>query len=386
MKRLRTGVFAPKTILRRATVAAISGSFLSLLCGTRTLQAGVVVAVLIGSACATAPPSPYGETAALVLPAEVEDQRGRFREIFCAILEERGGTLPDSRPCDEALTRIGDEPAGTGQTVELGQSGRRLLAVIVPGLGWGCFSNWLDLDGTAVDHVRRFGYDVVTIEVDALSSSATNAGQIRDAIMSIEQTDTQPRLVLFGYSKGTPDILEAVVNYPEIRGRIAAVVSVAGAVGGSPVAEEVSQSKLELLKNWPGADCSSGDGGALDSLRPATRQAWLAENALPGTIPYYTLATCPEPDNVSPVLKRSYKKLRKMNPRNDGMMLFDDQFLPGSTFIGCVNADHWAVSVPIARSHPNIAALFVDENDYPREGLLEALLRFVEEDLARSSD
>ena len=67
------------------------------------------------------------------------------------------------------------------------------------------------------------------------------------------------------------------------------------------------------------------------------------------------------------------------------MMIFDDQFVPGSTFIGCVNADHWAVSVPIARTHPNIAALFVDENDYPREALLEALLRFVEEDLTQST-
>jgi len=67
------------------------------------------------------------------------------------------------------------------------------------------------------------------------------------------------------------------------------------------------------------------------------------------------------------------------------MMLFDDQFVPESNFIACVNADHWAVSVPIARSHANIAKLFVDDNDYPREALLEALLRFVEEDLAEST-
>jgi hypothetical protein len=191
--------------------------------------------------------------------------------------------------------------------------------------------------------------------------------------------------VLIGYSKGAPDILEAVVSYSEIRGRIAAMISVAGAVGGSPVADEVTQSKLELLKNWPGAECSSGDGGAIESLRPATRTAWLAGNSLPDEIRYYTLATCPQPENVSPVLKTSYKKLRKVNPRNDGMMLLDDQFVPASTFFGCVNADHWAVSVPIARTHPNIAALFVDENDYPREALLEALLRFVEEDLTQST-
>ncbi len=52
-----------------------------------------------------------------------------------------------------------------------------------------------------------------------------------------------------------------------------------------------------------------------------------------------------------------------MDARNDGMMLFADQFIPGSTFIGCVNADHWAVSVPIARSHPKTASLFVVKNN-----------------------
>jgi hypothetical protein len=339
------------------------------------------------SSCATVPHSPYGETAPpLVLLADIDDQRGRFREVFCTILEERGSTMPDHRSCEEALTRVGDEPSGTGDAVELGQAGRSLVAAIVPGVGWGCIENWLDLKATVGSHVRQFGYDVMIVEVDALSSSTNNARQIRDAIMSMEPGGTEPQLVLVGYSKGSPDILEAIASYPEIRPKIAAVVSAAGAVRGSPVAEEVTQSKLELLRHWPGADCSEGDGGAIESLRPDTRASWLAENSLPVDVRIYSLLTCPEPDNISPVLEHSYKKLHKVNPRNDGMMIIDDQLVPGSTFIGCVNADHWAVSVPIARTHPNVAALFVDDNDYPREALLEALLRFVEEDLARSPD
>jgi hypothetical protein len=39
--------------------------------------------------------------------------------------------------------------------------------------------------------------------------------------------------------------------------------------------------------------------------------------------------------------------------------------------------------VPISRSHSTIASLFVTQNAYPREALLEALLRFIEEDLAK---
>ena len=67
-----------------------------------------VVTCIVVSACSTKPLSPYMEdTPPLILvpavQAGVEDQRGRFREIFCAVLEERGTTLPDYRPCDEAL-------------------------------------------------------------------------------------------------------------------------------------------------------------------------------------------------------------------------------------------------------------------------------------------
>jgi len=35
------------------------------------------------------------------------------------------------------------------------------------------------------------------------------------------------------------------------------------------------------------------------------------------------------------------------------------------------------------RSHPAISRSLVDKNDYPREALLEAVLRFIEEDLSR---
>ena len=55
---------------------------------------------------------------------------------------------------------------------------------------------------------------------------------------------------------------------------------------------------------------------------------------------------------------------------------------PAAPSSGYLNADHWAIAVPIARMHTTIGSMFVTQNAYPREALLEALLRFVEEDLA----
>lgn len=188
--------------------------------------------------------------------------------------------------------------------------------------------------------------------------------------------------MLVGYSKGTPDILEAVVRYPEIHERIAAVVSIAGAVGGSSLANDAEQWQADLMRHWPKAECDPGDGGGVASLRPEVRKAWLAANPLPADLRFYSLVTLPDRARISRVIAPSYGKLAKIDPRNDSQVIYYDQIVPGSTLLGFLNADHWAVAVPIARSHSVIGSAFTNHNDYPREALLEAVLRFLDEDLA----
>jgi hypothetical protein len=343
-------------------------------------------ATLALAACGSKPLVPYSlDTPPLILvpasQAGVQDRRGRFREIYCAVLEARRD-VPDHRPCEDALNRVGSEPAGTGRPVELGPSKRRLVATVVAGIGYQCFEKWLEPPGTSVRHVRQFGYDMALMTVDALSSTENNARQIRDAIMAMPAEPGAPRLVMIGYSKGAPDIMEAVVAYPEIRSRIAAVVSTAGAVGGSALADDSEQYQADLLRYFPGATCTSGDGGGVASLRTGTRRAWLASHPLPRELRFYSLATFPRPERISSILRSNYDKLARIDARNDSQVIFYDQVIPGSTLVGYLNADHWALAVPISRTHDTISSLFVTQNAYPREALLEALLRFVEEDLA----
>ena len=119
----------------------------------------------------------------------------------------------------------------------------------------------------------------------------------------------------------------------------------------------------------------------MQSLRPATRKMWLAQHPLPGGLRYYSIVTFPEPERISSILKSSYRKLSRVDSRNDSQVIFYDQLVPGSALLAYVNADHWALAVPVARTHPTIGALFVTENAYPREALVEAILRFVEEKL-----
>jgi hypothetical protein len=101
---------------------------------------------------------------------------------------------------------------------------------------------------------------------------------------------------------------------------------------------------------------------------------------------YYSLVAFPKPERISSILGSSYDKLSRIDARNDGQLIFYDQVIPGSGLMGYLNADHWAIAVPVARAHTTVGSILVTQNDYPREALAEAILRFVEEDLAGSAN
>jgi len=327
------------------------------------------------------------ESALAMLPADsggFDDGRGRFREIFCSILEGHGQGLKDYRTCEEALTRVGEESPPTGLPVRTGQSNEGFLVGLVPGLGWQCVKNWLKQDNYVPLHVAQHGYDLRLFDVDGLSSTENNALQIRDHVLSLSQEDEDRPLILMGHSKGTVDILQAVVSYPEVSSRVVAVVSLAGAVGGSPLSETMQQSHFDRLAHVPRSGCEPGDSGALASLNPDLRQQWLAGNSLPNGIRYYSVIAYPDPKHVSSGLKSTYLKLAEMDARNDGRLIFYDQFIPGATLLAFANADHLAISTPVARQFVISQSTFANKSDYPRAALLEAILRYVEEDITRS--
>jgi hypothetical protein len=70
-----------------------------------------------------------------------------------------------------------------------------------------------------------------------------------------------------------------------------------------------------------------------------------------------------------------------VDPLNDSQVVFYDALVPGGALLGYLNADHWAVAMPFNREHPAIADTIVTRNAFPREVLLEAIARFVEESL-----
>ena len=348
----------------------------------------LVLAPLVLLACAGKPLVPYSRSYEPLSfapgnPEGLVDGRSRFREIFCAANEDHGRDLPDYMSCYEALAVVGTEPYPSGKPVDLGNSKRDDLALVVPGLGYECFKNWLDHESSVTRHVAQYGYEIDLLDVSGLSSSKHNAKMIRDFILELPPEQVSRRLVLIGYSKGTPDILEALVTYPEVAERVSAVVSVAGAVGGSLLALDATLSQVNLMTKVPKSDCDEGDGGGLNSLYPSTRQEFLASNKLPDHINYYSIVSFPSPQRISLGLKPSYNRLAKIaDARNDSQLIFSDQVIPGSKVLAFANGDHWSMAVPVAREHAVAAALIVNRNNCPREIMLETLLRYLEEDMS----
>ena len=84
---------------------------------------------------------------------------------------------------------------------------------------------------------------------------------------------------------------------------------------------------------------------------------------------------------ISVALLANYDELANIESRNDGQLLYYDQIIAGGVLLGFVNADHWAVALPISRRRPGLAATVINRNEFPREVLLEAIVRHVEERL-----
>jgi hypothetical protein len=358
----------------------------------RKLLAQAPLVLLLGACVSTPPMVPWStELEPLVIgdPATggVVDGRARFREILCAVNADHGADLPDYRPCEETLSEVGVEPPPSGAPVSLAPSKSDYLALMVPGLGYQCIKAWLNHDYSAPHHVATHGYEAKVLEVSGLSGSAVNARIIRDYVMSLPAEEADRPLILVGHSKGAPDILESLVAYPELAEKVVAMVAFAGAVGGSLLADDTKVPTLNLLTRLPYSECDKGDRGALHSLSPAVRRAWLEEHELPGHIRYYSVVAFPDPARISWALKPSWRRLGELqDARNDSQLVFYDQVIPGSRLLAFTNADHWAMAVPAARQLRLAASTFATENDFPREVMLESLLRFIEEDLAQPAD
>ena len=350
---------------------------------------GAAAALMIGGRPANmAMPFAVPARPIIVVPASlagVIDDRARFRQIFCALDAAHGAQFPSHRSCDTALQRLGGEgaPASRPVSLEPPRGPKHFHIVIVPGMFGDCVQQWAQPLQDAAAYMRSQGYSVDTIGVDGRSSSAANARIISQALPRL--LGPGERLLIIGYSKGMSDILETLALDPDAIPSGSAIVSLAGIVSGTPLADQPAKLGV-MISRIPLANCKPGDQGAIDSVSRSHRLAWLGDHALPRDRRYFSLVAFAEAANISSPLRQAYRRLSTLDARNDGQVLYMDAVIPGSHLLGYLNADHWAIALPLARNVPKLRPVFAGHNDYPREILLESIVRSVEEQLRSSND
>ena len=311
----------------------------------------------------------------------VVDARVRFREILCELLEQNRQRLGLKVECDDYLWRLNDEPQAGTKPKALPDYDATVKLLMVPGAFSDCFEDIGLPYQKAAARFREMGYQIENVDVGGMSSSPKNATIIAQAVANIDIGPTE-RLVLLGYSKGTTDILHFLVNHPEQAQKVSAVLSVAGAVNGSPLADRYSESTYD---NWFArlsfGRCRPGDGGVLDSLSRTQQFQWLATHPLPQHVRYYSLAAFARYENVQLHQRLTYKLLEPIEPLNDGQLLYFDQIIPGASLLGYVNADHWTVAVPVEEGFSYRDPALMAQNRQLRGLLFEAMILYVTESL-----
>lgn len=312
--------------------------------------------------------------------AGVADGRGRFREIYCGIHEHHGKSPDDNRPCNETLLKLDGEPPPPGRAVPTGPAGAGVHVAVVPGIFGECIMHKVSPFSFALAHLNTHGYRTSVLSVSGRASSEHNAKQIRAGLAKLPRPPGE-KLILIGYSKGAADILEAITAFPDVRDRVRAVVSMAGAVSGTPVADGTPKVLVKLLEKIHFSKCPRQKTTGVKSLTRAFRLKWLSRHPLPSTVRYFSVVAFADRDGISTMLQSGYDKLARIDPRNDSQVIFTDAIIPGSTILGYLNGDHWAIALPFARKMPILTANLIDKNEFPREVMLEAVVRFVEESL-----
>jgi len=350
----------------------------------RAWQAAITALTLsLAVGCSHSPMLPYSldlPAQSLALPGAppIKDARARYRQLLCGLM------AATATPCDEVLIRLSDEPPKLPATPTGTLPLPTAQLLFIPGLYDDCARDWIGFYADAIPQLVELGYQVDIAPVSGRSSSGENARRIADFLKTLKPGPTQP-LILIGHSKGSADALKFLVDYPDLAKRVNALISIAGAINGSPLADWLVTQNLGPEALLPEALCATGDGGALQSLQRSVRLPWLHRHPLPQQVRYFSLVTVSDPEHIVWPLQYTYERLAEIDPRNDGMLLHSDQMIPGSELLGYLHTDHWRAAYPVEDKIP-----FLESSNklqkFPRVLMLRAALVHVMEALAREAN
>jgi hypothetical protein len=385
---------------RRLPKRSASGERKGLCCyNEKIVRFAALLAILSCSACAPSALLPYRpeQPPTVTLPlalAGIVDARSAFAAVFATELSATGASQSEQwlhglesgqQPLTtlyggSVATRFSKRAASTSVLIVGGLLDDCVSAQSVP-FGDGIMRS---PERSADEAYRQYDdlglQSIRLVQVPGRASSEANGELLADAIRAEAAHPDVQRVVLIGYSKGVPDLLHALVRLQRDGGlprSLVAVISVAGAVMGTPVADYYESAYDAISPLVKPLDCTPSRGGDLASVTRREQIAWLAANPPPPGPAYYSIIAHVPLEELSPALHWTGQLLASVDPRNDGQLVAADTVLPGSTLLAEARADHWNIALPLDRYPNPLVRAMAFEHSYPREALLRATLKWV---------
>jgi hypothetical protein len=312
-----------------------------------------------------------GRTLLVYLAASTGDVSASFADIFCSVLKQENPDTGTWGPCSKYIDSPGRED------LKLAPISTKYRVLIVPGIMSSCVADTPAFK-EGQDALKQKGLDVAAMTIPN-DSSESNAKVIAQYLHDHKSSDGK-KFILVGYSKGTPDIQVALAEEQGVSDQVAAFITVAGASGGSPVADLLPVVADKYIKTVPIKSCQGDLSSGYKSLQRVARRAFLAAHPDP-VVPTYSLIGKSDQNSTSKSLLETWRILSSYGSVEDGQMLRDDAIVPGAKFLGAALADHFAIALPFDKSTDATIRSQMDKTVYPRAALLESLVRFVTADL-----
>ncbi len=171
-----------------------------------------------------------------------------------------------------------------------------------------------------------------------------DAAGIRDEVISLSDQLQRP-VVLVGHSKGGAGVVLAALKYPELirGGRVVDVISIQGAIHGSPIADAMTESlPIPLLhqkfKGLTALTRKRADGAFRSAPMAGDLTDWYRDHL-------FFVRSSESTGVVAAELQLSHAFLTRFGP-NDGLLCEGDQLLGGvGRDLGVLRADHGALTV-----------------------------------------
>jgi len=315
-----------------------------------------------------------GRTVIIYLATATNNFASAFGDVFCSVLKQNNPDGGNWGACSQYIEAPGKEDA------PLAPLSTKYRVLIVPGFMSSCFSDSPAFQEGQKALKEKYGMDVALLQVPN-DSSESNGKMIGQYIRDHASKDAS-KYILVGYSKGTPDIQVALAQESGMAEHVAAFVSVAGASGGSQVADLLPQIAEKYMTTTPLKTCQGDMSTGFKSLQRANRQAFLAAHPDP-VVPTYSIVAKSDQNNTSKALLQTWRILQTYGVGEDGQLLRDDAIVPGAKFLGAALADHFAIALPFDKSPDSTIRSNMDKTVYPHAALLEALVRYVSADLPK---